>query len=46
MVGVGVLVAVKNPVRTSVLVVIVTLVPLADGGDVVDVTELQSEEAS
>ena len=45
LVGVGVLVAVKNPVRTSVLVVMVTLVP-ANGGDVVDVAELQSEDAS
>ncbi len=44
--GVGVLVAVKNPVRTSVLVVTVTLVPRAAVDDAVDVAELQSEEAS
>jgi len=44
--GVGVLVAVKKPVRTSVLVVTVTLVPRAAVADAVDVAELQSEEAS
>ncbi len=42
--GVGVLVAVKNPVRTSVVVVTVTLAPVAVGV-AVEAMELQSEDA-
>ena len=43
--GVGVLVAVKNPVRTSVVVVTVTLAPPAAVGVAVEAIELQSEDA-
>ena len=42
----GVLVAVKNPVRTSVVVVTVTLPPPTGDGVAVEPGELQSEDAS
>jgi hypothetical protein len=43
--GVGVLVAVKNPVSTSVVVVTVTLAPPAAVGVAEEAMELQSEDA-
>jgi hypothetical protein len=43
--GVGVLVAVKNPVSTSVVVVTVTLAPPAAVGVADEAMELQSEDA-
>ena len=46
LVGEGVLVAVKNPVRTSVVVVSMTLTPPTGVGVVVKPGELQSEDAS
>jgi hypothetical protein len=42
--GLGVLVAVNNPVRTAVVVVTVALAPVAVGVDV-EAMELQSEDA-
>jgi hypothetical protein len=46
LVVVGVLVAVNSPVRTSVVVVTVTLEPPAAVGVAVELEELQSEDAS
>ena len=46
LVVVGVLVAVKSPVRTSVVVVTVTLAPRPSVGVAIEPGELQSEDAS
>jgi hypothetical protein len=46
LVVVGVLVAVKSPVRTSVVVVTVTLAPRPSVGVAIEPSELQSEDAS